>query len=586
MITRSSLQHENRSPYACPLDETRLRLMVKAKTGELKSVTVRYGDRYAPIKAVIDAPLRLDGSDGLHDYWVTTVEVPTRRARYWFHLRRGRENLWWGEGGFDKSPKDLTPFQFPYLTTADLFQQPDWLDGTTVYQIFPDRFYNGDPANDPDGPRLAWGAKPRGGEEMAGGDLEGLRQKLDYLADLGVGAFYTTPIFKSSSNHKYNTEDYYAVDPAFGTNELFRQLVEEAHERDLRILLDAVFNHSGSNFFAFKDVMKNGEKSKYVKWFNRIDSFPVDPSIPNYETFGPGYGYMPKLNTADPDCAEYLLEVGEFWLKEAGIDGWRLDVANEVDHVFWRRFRERVKSAHPDAWILGEIWHAAQDWLQGDEFDSVMNYPWRDATLAFLTGKADAEAFDEALRENRYLYSPQVTAGLLNLLGSHDTPRIRTVVGSAKLARLAAALEFTMPGIPLIYYGDEIGMKGGPDPDCRRCMKWNEEKQDNKTLGLYKDLIRLRKENPWLMGEGYETLLADNGSSVYAYRRTEDKTGAGRSGSAIEVYINAGKKSAKVELDRDRPMKRKDARTGKRLRPNARLALPPQSFRLVLAESG
>jgi glycosidase len=294
---------------------------------------------------------------------------------------------------------------------------------------------------------------------------------------------------------------------------------------------------------------------------------------------------MPKLNTAHPECAEYFLEVGEYWLQEAGIDGWRLDVANEVDHVFWRRFRDRVKTINPDAWILGEIWHAAQDWLHGDEFDSVMNYPWRDAALAFLTGKIDAEGYDEALRRNRYLYSPQVTAGLLNLLGSHDTPRVRTVVESAKLARLAAVLQFTMPGIPLIYYGDEIGMKGGPDPDCRRCMEWNEDKQDGKTLGLYRNLIRLRKENPWLMGGSYETLLADQGSARYAFRRAAEGSDETQGRRALEVYVNAGSKSVKADLVGGKTARRKDAFTGKPLRSTARLTLPPQSFRLFFAEA-
>jgi glycosidase len=589
LIHRAALRHENRLPYACPLGPTHLSLMAMTGQGEVERVTVRYRDRYAPKKLDAERDLRYEGSDGLHDYWRINLEVPTRRVQYHFRLEGGGERLWWGEHGIREKLSGLEPFQYAYLTTADLFQQPEWLRGVTIYQIFPDRFYNGDPANDPEGPRLEWEDRPRGGEEMAGGDLEGIRRKLKYLDGLGVGAFYMTPIFESSSNHKYNTADYTRIDPAFGTNELFRRLVREAHERGMRVLLDAVFNHSGTEFFAFQDVIEKGRESPYVSWFHRTDSFPVDPAIPNYETFATGLGYMPKLNTADPGCAEYFLEIAERWMRETDTDGWRLDVANEVDHAFWRRFQERVKAAKPDAWILGEIWHDAQEWLNGDQFDSVMNYPWRTAVLRFLKGESDAREFDEALCRIRHRYGPPFTVGLLNLLGSHDTARIRTLLGSQARAAMAAALLFTAVGVPLVYYGDEIGMEGEDEIDCRRCMIWDEEHQDQELWALYHRLIELRKCLPWLMDGEWETLKAERGSRVLQYRRTSrsilDSDQKQGSESALYVALNLNDREETIEFSAETPGRWSDVLEDKIVRTRSkqyRLTLSSEGFALVL----
>jgi cyclomaltodextrinase / maltogenic alpha-amylase / neopullulanase len=527
-VNLAALFHQNHGATAYALDAHHLRVVLHAAAGDLTAATVITTDRYAgPRVPEVAVDMERAGSDGTRDYWAATVPTATRRVSYRFCVRAGRAVRWLGETGAVTRKEEATPFQFPYLCTADLFRQPAWLAGVTFYQVFPDRFCNGDPTNDPRRSRLRWGDRPRGGAEMAGGDLEGVRKRLEYLAELGVGGLYMTPIFRSSSNHKYNTADYFRVDPAFGTNELFVRLVQEAHASGIRVLLDAVFNHSGDGFFAFRDVRRKGAASRYVSWFHRIDSFPVDPSLPTYETFATGLGYMPKLNTADPACAEYFLRVAERWIRAASIDGWRLDVANEVDHAFWRSFRRRVKAAKSDAWILGEVWHDAQAWLQGDEFDSVTNYPWRDAVLGYLSGRLDATRFDGELQRLRYRDPAPITAGLLSLLGSHDTPRVRTLLAGdpadpatgAEGAALAAVLLFTAPGVPLVYYGDEIGMEGGPDPDNRRCMEWDPERQDPDTLALYRKLIALRRRYPWLNDGAWETLLADPVTGVYAFRR-------------------------------------------------------------------
>jgi cyclomaltodextrinase / maltogenic alpha-amylase / neopullulanase len=516
----AALQHTASGASAYPLDAHHLRVVLRAAVGDLDGGTVIWRDRYAPeTKPYRRLPLERVGSDGLTDYWAVTLVTETRRLWYAFCLRSGSEIAWLGEAGPAPRRSECGGFQFPYVCTADLFQQPAWLNGVTFYQIFPDRFRNGDPAKDPRRRRLRWGDRPRGGEEIAGGDLEGIRQGLEYLGALGVGAFYTTPLFRSSSNHKYNTADYRRIDPAFGSNDQFAALVRDAHAAGIRVVLDAVFNHSGSDFFAFRDVRRRGAASPYVSWFHRIDSFPVDPSLPNYETFATGLGYMPKLNTADPAGAEYLLRVAEFWIQEADVDGWRLDVANEVDHAFWQRFRQRVKARKADAWILGEVWHDSTPWLRGDQFDSVMNYPWRDAVLQFLQGHRDTREFDGALQRLWYRYPAPVLGGLMNLLGSHDTARIRTLLGPER-ARLATVLLLTCPGVPIIYYGDEIGMEGGPDPDCRRCMEWDPERWDHPTLEMHQRLIRARRERPWLNDGAWETLVADPITGAYAFRRS------------------------------------------------------------------
>ncbi|HYF95221.1 MAG TPA: glycoside hydrolase family 13 protein [Symbiobacteriaceae bacterium] len=540
----AALVHACRAPFAYPADEKHLRIVLKAAAGDLAAAVCVYGDRYAwPPDADSRAPLQRLGTDGLHDYWGATIAAPTRRVRYAFYLE-GVDGtyIWLTEQGLVPRRPAKGFFQYAYLHRADRFRQPDWLRTTVFYQIFPDRFANGNPSNDPKRNRLKWGDRPHR-ESQAGGDLEGIRQKLGYLRELGIGGIYLTPIFKSPTNHKYDTTDYYRIDPAFGTNAEFKQLVSAVHAHGMRFLLDAVFNHSGREWFAFKDVIKKGADSRYADWFYNLHAHPVDPERCNYETFSNNVASMPKLNTANPGLQKYLLNVATHWIREAGIDGWRLDVANEVNHGFWRAFRTAVKGARPDAWILGEIWHEASEWLQGDEFDSVMNYPWREATLAFLKGELDAVEYDRVLTCLRFSHPHEVSRGLLHLLGSHDTTRVRTELGSREKAAQAAVLLLTSPGVPLVYYGDEIGMEGGEDPDCRRCYPWHDAaQQDREMLSLYRKLIGLRRTYPWLNDGDWETFAADPATGLLGYRRGPETKGGlyvviNNSGHPIAVTI-------------------------------------------------
>lgn len=291
-------------------------------------------------------------SDSMFDYFSCEVQPPYRRLRYAFLLEDGEESIWMDENNFLEEEPDNPDrmFEFPYINGVDVFTPPAWVKDAIFYQIFPERFANGDKSNDPENV-LPWGGKPER-DNFFGGDLQGVIDHLDYLSELGITAIYFTPIFEATTNHKYDTEDYMRIDPHFGDADTLKKLVKQCHKRGIRVLLDAVFNHSGRTFKPFVDLQKNGEQSKYKDWFY-IRSFPIEvvDGIPSYETFS-FEPLMPKLNTENPEVKEYLLNVAEYWIKEIGVDGWRLDVANEVDHEFWREFRHTVKKVNPDAYIL------------------------------------------------------------------------------------------------------------------------------------------------------------------------------------------------------------------------------------------
>jgi glycosidase len=394
---------------------------------------------------------------------------------------------------------------------------PDWVKDAVFYQIFPERFANGNPANDPPGTE-PWGGEPKS-RNYFGGDLQGIIDHLDYIASLGINTLYLNPIFESNSNHKYHAKDYLKIDPHFGDERTFKKLVDECHARGIRIILDGVFNHTGVEFFAFEDIKKNGANSQYLGWFN-IYSLPIGPpSKPNYECWW-GYGDLPKLMTHNPEVRDHLFQVTRHWM-EFDIDGWRLDVPNEIPHQFWIEWRKLVKSINPGAYIVGEVWSDATPWLKGDQFDAVMNYRFRGACLDFFVrNKTTVSQFDSVFTKARSDYPPDVNFVLQNLLGSHDTERLLTLCkGDTSTMKLATLFQMTYVGAPMVYYGDEVGMQGGKDPGCRGTMVWNEKKQDRDLLRSFKDAIQLRNEHVALRRGQCETLLADNSKSLYAFVR-------------------------------------------------------------------
>jgi neopullulanase len=419
---------------------------------------------------------------------------------------------------------------------------PDWASDAVFYQIFPDRFGRSDSVTKPSNLE-PWDSPPTS-HGFKGGDLLGVAEHLDYLQDLGVTALYLNPIFQSTANHRYHTHDYYQVDPILGGNKALRALLDEAHRRGMRIILDGVFNHASRGFFQFSHIVENGQASPYLDWFF-IKSLPLKP----YHSPSGQHGYeawwnlpaLPKLNTSTPAVREFLWDVASYWV-QFGIDGWRLDVPSEIDDdEFWREFRRRVRNAQPEAYIIGEIWGDGRRWLQGDQFDAVMNYLFTRACLGFFVGDnllhqeiartgyqkveaLDAQAFADTVRQLLALYPRPVTEAQFNLLGSHDTPRFRTLArGDSSAYRLATLFQMTYPGTPSIYYGDEIGMEGRHDPGCRGAFPWDERQWDQELRDYVRRCIALRKEHPALRRGDFTWLFV--GSGVVAYgRRLESET--------------------------------------------------------------
>jgi glycosidase len=426
---------------------------------------------------------------------------------------------------------------------------PDWVKHAVFYQIFPDRFAMSDTLLKPNNLQ-PWDSPPTV-EGYKGGDLLGVAEHLDHIQELGATAIYFTPIFQSASNHRYHTHDYYQVDPLLGGNAAFRTLLDAAHRRGLRVVLDGVFNHASRGFFQFNDILEHGPHSPWLDWFF-VEGWPLSPydgDRPANYVGWVGNRALPKFNTDNPQVREFIMQVAEHWLRQ-GIDGWRLDVPFEITTAgFWAEFRRRVKAINPDAYIVGEIWHDSRQWLQGDQFDAVMNYLFAESAIAFaagprvqadqvagrsyypippLTGAGYADKIDWLLG----LYPWEIQLAQLNLLDSHDTARLITIAGGDRdSVRLATLLLMTFPGAPSVYYGDEIGLPGTNfDPDARRTILWDRrETWDMDALAYHKQLIALRHAHPALRTGGYHRLYAD--ADTYAFARAND-------GEALLVAVN------------------------------------------------
>lgn len=398
---------------------------------------------------------------------------------------------------------------------------PYWVQDAVFYQIFPDRFANGDPHNDP--PNVQpWDAEPTIWNFL-GGDLRGVIQKFDYLLDLGITAVYFNPIFQATSNHRYNISNYYQIDPKLGDEKDFQALLDVAHRSNVRVILDGVFNHCGRGFFAFNDVLENHSHSPYIDWFH-LNNIPPDAYSPgdadDYEAWW-RFKSLPKFNTDNPQVRKYILEVARYWIR-TGADGWRLDVPNEIDDAaFWEEFRDVVKTENPDAYLVGEIWDGDPRWVGEGSFDGLMNYPLRDALLELLQEEITTELLADRVSRLLEQYPRENVYAMYLPLGSHDTVRLRTALED-DLQRVELALMFQMafPGAPAVYYGDEIGMEGGKDPDCRRAFPWDKSRWEQDLRSLVQRLITLRKRLPALRRGDYRTVLVDGKRGGYAFART------------------------------------------------------------------
>ena len=503
---------------------------LRTKAGDAKRVVFYGRDKYVHMLKQSDKRkqvMQKIATDGVVDYYETALSLDMVCFRYFFELVDSNDqSIYYGNYTFfDKKPKEISQmFDCPLKSKEeDRFLVPKWAKGKVVYQIFPDRFAGGEAVNE----SLWYEAPVKNWRAMYGGKLRGIIDKLEYIKDLGVDIIYMTPIFLSGSNHKYDTTDYFMIDPGFGTKEDLSELVEKAHSLGMYVILDGVFNHTGKNFFAFLDLQEKGEESAYKDWYYP-KSFPLVSEFgkkPNYLCFG-YYGGMPKLNTSNQEVREYIYKVVTYWMKECGIDGWRLDVGDEISHGFWKWFRKEVKAFKEDALIVGENWFYAPAYLQGDEWDSIMNYHFRDAILGFIAnGTLSATEFAGKMGYMKGSIHSETYDVLWNLIDCHDTPRFMYLVkGNKKKQMLAAGIQILSHGCPMLYYGDEVGMTGGNDPDCRRGMLWKEEKQDKRIFSYYKKLLALRKNEPCITDGEQSILFTDDEKGlVIEERKLVDK---------------------------------------------------------------
>lgn len=558
----AALYHRPESEYAYLYDKNTMHIRLRTAKGDMKQVSLVSGDPYLFYKEEQFGKceqMKKIASTDLYDYWWIAKEAPYKRLSYAFIVESivGIKAFYGDHGVFPFEDRYLQMannyFRLPYFHEIDRVQTRDWVTKTVWYQIFPERFANGNRENDPVG-TLAWGSKDPDRQDFFGGDLQGIIDHLDYLQELGINGIYLCPIFKAYSNHKYDTIDYFKVDPAFGTDETLHTLIDSCHDRGMKVMLDAVFNHMGDTSSQWQDVLKYGEDSKFADWFH-VNQFPAtyqttddfeDAQELTYDVFA-FTPHMPKLNTANPEVQAYLLEIATYWIKTFDIDAWRLDVANEVDHHFWKKFRKACLEVKPDFYILGEIWHSSQSWLQGDEFDAVMNYAYTDAIMHYFVKKQiRMEKMISDMTNQLMLYRDQTNQMQLNVLDSHDTPRLLTEAhGDKQLLRQVIAFTYLQPGIPCVYYGDEIGMDGEMDPDCRKCMIWEEEYQDLSLRAFFIRMIAIRKKWADLLSRGsWEWLTMDEKTGLLTLKRHLDDF-------TLIAHFNSGDLPQRVQRNLD-----------------------------------
>ena len=552
-------------------------------------------------------------------------------SQFFFVFKASQQLLKLYDDGFFPENESGTKFKLNWDELSP-FLTPQWVKEGIIYQIFPDRFCNGNPRLNQNFKEWYYKGKnqlPESGKiedheefyhfvedwydieglrkssfrndgkpdvySFYGGDLAGIKQKLNYLQDLGITIIYFNPLFEACSNHKYDAMDYKKIDPHFGTNEEFKIFTRECHQRGIRIILDVAFNHMGNTSQPFQDALKKGNDSHYFHWFE-WKKWPLpksgDYKPSDYYSCWWGFGNMPELdydlsrnskdenaltelNKAKPnwDVIYYILSVAEFWLLEMGIDGFRLDVPNEVPFWFWKLFRNKVKNIKPDAYIVAEIWHNASQWVNNDYCDAVMNYAFfKDPVIRFFNlRKSKANDFVDDIRAGLLTYPRQASQVMMNLLDSHDTYRFLEIADNDyQKLKLAVLFQMTFIGTPHIWYGDEIGMRGSFDPDCRRPFNWKYE-QDNKKIELrdfYRKLIRIRKKNKVLIYGTFKPIYTKG--MILVYERSHNDV-------IIWVVINNSNKKANIEIPVPRNCKQTKLKS---LLDNKEICFPEKNLKL------
>ncbi len=632
-IHYNELKHDThdlffRSPFGAVKTGDTVTLRIQAKNYDLESAKVSYWDDIKKTRNEVSMHRVGQSPDGKYEYWEAqlTFEHPTR-IWYYFILKDGTKTAYYGDddeqlGGIGKAT-DIVNKDFVITVYDENLDTPEWMKGAVMYQIFPDRFYDGDTSNNrlkeysrghepveyhenwyelPDNPNY----KNEGGykgdgiwnNDFFGGDLRGIIEKLDYLKELGISVIYLNPIFQSPSNHRYDTSDYTKIDELLGDLDTFKELMVKAHNEGIKVILDGVFNHTSDDsiyFDRYGKYLDTGILGAYQAW--KLGDQSLSPYSEWYDIRSDGsydgwWGFdsLPVIRSADGSeynvrsWADFIINnpdaIAKYWLnpdgdKNAGADGWRLDVANEVSHDFWVHFREAIDTVKPNAPMIAELWEDASLELLGDSFNSVMNYLFRNAVISFILDTTfddgnvthspiDAEKLDQRLMSIYERYPLPVFYSTMNLLGSHDTMRILTVFGydsadesknsqktkelAVKRLKLATILQMGYPGMPSIYYGDEVGLSGGKDPECRRAFPWGME--DVELQEFFKKVVNIRNENQVLKTGDLQTLYAEG--DIYAFGRRiingKDVFGNVYTDSAAIVVVNKGEQ-AQVTID-------------------------------------
>lgn len=543
-MNKAAIKHRTTKEYVLADSLTSLVVRVTTEQKDIASCSIIYWKRNTNRKETeCKKYLHITYRDSYTDDWRIPIqfEETVQYLQYFFELTDREGNIYY----FSRSRigKEIPNHGFfEYLTTnlGDIFNIPVWAQGIVYYQIFPERFAIGNTEKHLHS-YAKWDDKPTR-ENFMGGDLKGIQQNLSYLSDLGIDCIYLNPIFLADFNHKYATTDYYRIDPDFGTLADLKSLVNTAHEKGIRIVLDGVFNHVGCSFMPFDDLVEKGPLSSYRNWFY-ADEFPLQGDPLNYRCVG-DYQFMPKLNYSCPEVRNYILEVMLYWIQEADIDGWRLDVADEVELSFWSHARSVIKHAYPNVLLLGETWGDGYSLVgDGEKLDSVMNYLFKDAVTEFFAKRSiPPSQFNHQINNALSKYPNSVNKALYNPLDSHDTERFLTSADSnLERLQLAVAFQMTYIGSPAIYYGDEIGMEGENDPGCRSAMVWDTSQQNQELLAYYKMLIQLRKQEPCLTLGDYHSVLVDDDRNLFGFIRTYQE-------DTVYVVFNNSPRKACIEL--------------------------------------
>lgn len=530
-MNRYAVYHMCSGTFAYATDKNAINVRIRTAKNDCTSVYVHYLNVYdhTSIRKIEKMDKIL--TDEYFDMYEAKLMLKEKHFKYFFELVKDDEKVFYtGDGFMEKDIRNENSFFFPVINDDEVYTYPKWAEGALVYQVFIDRFNS---SGSKSYINAKWNKYPLR-EDFFGGDFAGIIEKLDYMRSLGTDVIYLGPVFSSRTNHKYDIEDYYSIDEMFGGEQGLTELVKAIHKKGMRIVLDCVFNHMSCYNPIFMDVVEKGQASEYKDWFFIYD-YPVEIEKGNYDTFAGCVPSMPRINTANEQAIKYLVDSAVYWTKKLGIDGWRLDVADEVSVSLWKKFRKEVQKANSETLVIGEIWNDAAKWMNGDQIHTVTNYKYRKWMLDFIQGIIDSDKFWDRISSNSMLYKTSSYGYLINLLGSHDTVRLSSMIGTEK-AKLALLTTMAFHGMCLIYYGDEIGLLGAEDPDNRRTMPWDDITNDK--YDYIHEFSILRNEYPVLRYGQLIPLMSDK--KLLAFERKLN-------GQTLEVYVNFSDEECFIE---------------------------------------